>query len=232
MNRAGMLRLAVYLKDAMLLAMENYAFDLLMGAIKSRPMKLDINSCSSIRASRASTMSPSANATPDISNDPTQIPDIFKAINDPVTNEPVFSLVLKMPEENKNLHAKNGKSFFHIKEDPKSRGMQRDFHVFSEDTGDVLIIAVPGYHLEFNAGTATEAGNFFQPSTFFGQHGHDPRLPEMKAIFYAAGPDFKRRSLKEVNNVDVAPTIAELLGIDPPADAQGEKISSRDDYRP
>jgi predicted AlkP superfamily pyrophosphatase or phosphodiesterase len=161
-----------------------------------------------------------------------EIANAFKAINDPVTNEPVFSLVLKMPEENKNLHAKNGKSFFHIKEDQKSRGMQRDFHVFSEDTGDVLIIAAPGYHLEFNAGTATEAGNFFQPSTFFGQHGHDPRLPEMKAIFYAAGPDFKRRSLKEVNNVDVAPTIAELLGIDPPADAQGEKISSRDDHRP
>jgi hypothetical protein len=39
MNRAGMLRLAVYLKDAMLLAMENYAFDLLMGGNESRPMK-------------------------------------------------------------------------------------------------------------------------------------------------------------------------------------------------
>jgi predicted AlkP superfamily pyrophosphatase or phosphodiesterase len=159
-----------------------------------------------------------------------EIANAFKAINDPVTNEPVFSLVLKMPEENKNLHAKNGKSFFHIKENPKSRGMERDFHVFSEDTGDVLIVAAPGYNLDFNAGTATETGSFFQPSTFFGQHGHDPGLPEMKAIFYAAGPDFKRRSLKEVNNVDIAPTIAELLGIDPPADAQGKKISSRDDH--
>jgi predicted AlkP superfamily pyrophosphatase or phosphodiesterase len=154
-----------------------------------------------------------------------QIADAFKAINDPVTNEPVFSLVLKMPEENKNLHAKNGKSFFHIKEDQKSRGTQRDFHVFSEDTGDVLIVAAPGYHLEFNAGTATEAGSFFQPSTFFGQHGHDPRLPEMKAIFYAAGPDFKHRSLREVGAVDIAPTVAERLGIDPPEDAQGKNIS-------
>jgi predicted AlkP superfamily pyrophosphatase or phosphodiesterase len=151
-----------------------------------------------------------------------QIADIFKAINDPVTNEPVFSLVLRMPEENKNLHAKNGKSFFRMNEDRKSRGMQRDFHVFSEDTA-------PGYHLEFNAGTATEAGSFFQPSTFFGQHGHDPRLPEMKAIFYAAGPDFKHRSLREVGAVDIAPTVAQLLDIDPPEDAQGKKISTRDD---
>jgi predicted AlkP superfamily pyrophosphatase or phosphodiesterase len=160
-----------------------------------------------------------------------QIADVFKAINDPVTNEPVFSLVLEMPEENKNLHTKNGKSFFRMNEDKKSRGIQQDFHVFSEDTGDVLIVTAPGYHLDFNAGTATEAGSFFQPSTFFGQHGYDPRLPEMKAIFYAAGPDFNRRILKEVDNVDIAPTVAELLGVDPPADAQGKKISTRDDHR-
>lgn len=160
-----------------------------------------------------------------------RIANAFKAVNDPVTNEPIFSLVLKMPEENKNLHAANGKSFFRIKDDQKSRGRERDFHVFSEDTGDVVFIAAPGYHLEFNAGTATEAGSFFQPSTFFGQHGHDPRLPEMKAIFYAAGPDFKRLSLREVNAVDIAPTVAELLDIDPPEDAQGTKISTRDDHR-
>jgi predicted AlkP superfamily pyrophosphatase or phosphodiesterase len=154
-----------------------------------------------------------------------QIEDAFKTINDPVTNEPVFSLILKVPEENKNLHAKNGKSFFRINEHKKSRGMERDFHAFSEDTGDVLIVTAPGYHLDFSAGTATEAGSFFQPSTFFGQHGHDPRLPEMKAIFYAAGPDFKHRSLREVGAVDIAPTVAQLLDIDPPEDAQGKNIS-------
>jgi predicted AlkP superfamily pyrophosphatase or phosphodiesterase len=135
-----------------------------------------------------------------------------------------FSLVLKMPEENKNLHAINGKSFFRIIDDKKSRGMERDFHVFSEDTGDVLIVTAPGYHLDFNAGTGASVGNFFQPSTFFGQHGHDPQLPEMKAIFYAAGPDFKPSSLKEVDAVDIAPTVAELLEIQPPQDAQGKNI--------
>jgi predicted AlkP superfamily pyrophosphatase or phosphodiesterase len=160
-----------------------------------------------------------------------KIANTFKAINDPVTNEPVFSLVLKRPEESKNLLVTDSKSFFRIKDDKQSRGMQRDFHVFSEDTGDVLIVAAPGYHLDFSAGTATEAGNFFQPSTFFGQHGHDPRLPEMKAIFYAAGPDFKRGSLREVDAVDIAPTVADLLNIDPPEDAQGQKILTRDDHR-
>ena len=52
----------------------------------------------------------------------------------------------------------------------------------------------------------------------------------MKAIFYAAGPDFKRRNLKEVDNVDVAPTVADLLDIKPPRDAQGKKISTRNHH--
>ena len=43
--------------------------------------------------------------------------------------------------------------------------------------GDVVIVTAPGYHLDFNAGTGTNVGDFFQPSTFFGQHGYDPRLP-------------------------------------------------------
>lgn len=39
-------------------------------------------------------------------------------------------------------------------------------------------------------------------------------------------PIFKSKKLKEVDNVDVAPTVADLLGIDPPADAQGKKLNS------
>lgn len=90
------------------------------------------------------------------------------------------------------------------------------------------MVTVPGYHLDFSAGTGTTVGEFFQPSTFFGQHGHDPRLPEMKAIFYAAGPNFKRRTLKDIDNIDIAPTVAELLGINPPQDSQGKKIRTGD----
>jgi hypothetical protein len=63
-----------------------------------------------------------------------------------------------------------------------------------------------------------------QPSTFFGQHGYDPKLPEMKAIFYGAGPDFDRRRLKDIDAVDVAPTVAELLGIQPPRDGRGRRL--------
>src|SRR5262245_5977368 len=158
-----------------------------------------------------------------------QIEDTFKAISDPVTNEQVFEIILKKPREEDILRKKSN---FGGDQEKKRRGRERDFHAFSEDTGDVLVVTIPGYHLDFPAGTGTTIGDFFQPSTFFGQHGYDPQLPEMKAIFYAAGPNFKRKSLKAVNNVDIAPTIAELLDIDPPEDAQGKNISARDDHKP
>jgi predicted AlkP superfamily pyrophosphatase or phosphodiesterase len=150
-----------------------------------------------------------------------QIEDTFKAISDPVTNERVFEIILKKPREPELLLKTSN---FGSDQEKKRRGRERDFHAVGEDSGDVLVITIPGYHLDFNAGTGTATGDFFQPSTFFGQHGHDPRLPEMKAIFYAAGPDFKQRTLKDVDNVDIAPTVAELLGMNPPKDSQGKKI--------
>ena len=52
-----------------------------------------------------------------------------------------------------------------------------------------------------------------------GGHGFDPHtMPEMKAIFFAAGPDVKPRvQLKPFNNVDIYPFVANLLGLTPPA---------------
>src|SRR5262249_22108100 len=129
-----------------------------------------------------------------------QIEDAFKAITDPVTNERVFEIILKKPREPELFFIASN---FGSDQEKKRRATERDFHAFGEDNGDVLIVAIPGYHLEFNAGTGTTTGVVFQPSTFFGQHGHDPRLPAMKAIFYAAGPNFKRKSLENINNVDV-----------------------------
>lgn len=157
-----------------------------------------------------------------------QIENVFKAINDPVTNERVFEIILKKPREEDILRKKSG---FGGNDNKKSRGRERDFHAIGDDSGDVLVVTIPGYNLDFNAGTGAGAGSFFQPSTFFGQHGYDPKLPEMKAIFYGAGPDFDRRRLKDIDAVDVAPTVAELLGIKPPRDAQGKKLATGSDHK-
>jgi predicted AlkP superfamily pyrophosphatase or phosphodiesterase len=142
---------------------------------------------------------------------------VFEAVSDPTTNEKVFEIILKKPRPTDILQQKSN-----FDANKKSSKRQRDFHVFGEDTGDVLVVSRPGYNFDFNAGTATAIGNFFQPSTFFGQHGYDPALAEMKAIFYAVGPDFRLRTLNAIDNIDIAPTIADLLGIKLPAMRKGK----------
>lgn len=49
-----------------------------------------------------------------------------------------------------------------------------------------------------------------------GMHGYDPaHMPEMKAIFYAAGPDIRSGAkLPPFENVNVYPLIAHILGLD------------------
>ena len=113
-----------------------------------------------------------------------QIESAFKAINDPVTNEQVFEIILKKPRAEDILQKKSN---FAANQGKKRRGGERDFHVFSEDTGDVLIATIPGYHLDFNAGTGTSVGSFFRPSTFFGQHGYDLAPPRNESHILRRG---------------------------------------------
>jgi predicted AlkP superfamily pyrophosphatase or phosphodiesterase len=58
-----------------------------------------------------------------------------------------------------------------------------------------------------------------------GAHGYDPELPEMGGLFVAMGRGVaKGASMPPVHAIDVAPTIARLLGIDPPRNAEGRAI--------
>jgi hypothetical protein len=52
-----------------------------------------------------------------------------------------------------------------------------------------------------------------------GVHGYDPReMPEMKAIFFAAGPDIRPgTALKPFENVNVYPFIAKILQLQAPS---------------
>jgi arylsulfatase A-like enzyme len=48
----------------------------------------------------------------------------------------------------------------------------------------------------------------------------------MSAIFYAAGPDFGHGILDQVRNIDIAPTISQLLGVEPAPTVQGTPITA------
>lgn len=58
-----------------------------------------------------------------------------------------------------------------------------------------------------------------------GAHGYAPERPDMGGIFFALGrgvtPGTK---LPPVSSLDVAPTVARLLGIEPPRDAEGRAL--------
>ena len=77
--------------------------------------------------------------------------------------------------------------------------------------GDPIIVATgPSY---IRAHEALSFGD--PPNTDPGQHGYDPQVvPQMKAIFYAAGPDIRAGvTVKPFENVDVYPLIAKILGL-------------------
>ena len=100
-------------------------------------------------------------------------------------------------------------------------------------SGDVVVVTRPPY--QFDAATPGQRIAFSQ---FFGQHGYLPNLVNlarnvnMHGTFLAAGPGVRGgggggnggggRVVHDVRAIDVAPTIAFLMGIDGPAQATGE----------
>jgi hypothetical protein len=102
-------------------------------------------------------------------------------------------------------------------------------------SGDVVVVLRPPYQYD-----AATPGRRIAFSQFFGQHGYLPNLVKlqrnvnMHGTFLAAGPGVRGgggggnggggRVVHGVRGIDVAPTIAFLLGIDGPAQATGEVL--------
>ncbi|NCR45161.1 MAG: hypothetical protein GPJ09_13620, partial [Microcystis aeruginosa SX13-01] len=105
-----------------------------------------------------------------------------------------------------------------------------------QDTGDVFAQLSLGY--TFNGfqrdirrkddlPPASGQEPLFSVPTFYGDHGYDSNLPEMKASFIAAGPDFNPTTLAgltEIRSIDIAPTILDILDVEPASTVDGESI--------
>jgi alkaline phosphatase D len=79
--------------------------------------------------------------------------------------------------------------------------------------GDPIVVPNGPFLLRAHASEAEST------SKYRGGHGFNPRtMPEMKAIFFAGGPDIRPGvQLKPFENVNIYPFIAEILGLTPPA---------------
>ena len=80
--------------------------------------------------------------------------------------------------------------------------------------GDPVIVPNGPYLLRAQASSSAE----IHSDKPHGEHGFNPRtMPEMKAIFFAAGPDIRPGvQLKPFENVNIYPFIAEILGLQAP----------------
>jgi predicted AlkP superfamily pyrophosphatase or phosphodiesterase len=79
--------------------------------------------------------------------------------------------------------------------------------------GDPVVVPTGPYGLRVHA-----ADNAPDHPPNKGMHGYDPHtMPQMRAIFYAAGPDIRHGvTLKQFDNVNVYPWLAEILGLNAP----------------
>ena len=78
--------------------------------------------------------------------------------------------------------------------------------------GDLILTAKEGYSFSDGAD-----GNYLTPKTekMLGAHGHSPLLPQLQASFMAWGVGIKKGvKLDHIDNLDVAPTAAVLLGLE------------------
>src|SRR5580658_8268313 len=83
--------------------------------------------------------------------------------------------------------------------------------------GDPVAIPTGPYLIRVNAPPPTAAGDAMHPAgPPVGMHGYDPaHMSEMKAIFYAAGPDIRPgEKVAPFENVNVYPFVARILGLD------------------
>ncbi|MCY2963858.1 MAG: alkaline phosphatase D family protein, partial [Planctomycetota bacterium] len=104
--------------------------------------------------------------------------------------------------------------------------------VIGQDSGDVFALLGLGYNFDgIQSPVVIRQGDTVSPSpilsvpNFYGAHGYDPSLPQMSAIFYAAGPDVGHGVIPVVHNIDIAPTIDAHFGLAPAPTVQGTAIN-------
>ena len=89
-------------------------------------------------------------------------------------------------------------------------------------TGDLVVFSFPPY--QFDAATP---GTLIARSAFFGQHGYVPDIQNfaaninMRATFIAGGPGIDKGRRDGIRTIDLAPTIAYMLGVPEPQQSQG-----------
>ncbi|MGZ5635020.1 MAG: hypothetical protein ACXWIP_29700, partial [Burkholderiales bacterium] len=102
-----------------------------------------------------------------------------------------------------------------------------------QDSGDVYALLTDGYNFDGvqspavqRLGDPASSAPVLSVPSHYGTHGYDPNIKHMSAIFFAAGPDIRRGKLGRIHNIDIAPTVEKILGVEPDATVQGHALVS------
>ncbi|MEH7245415.1 alkaline phosphatase family protein [Neobacillus niacini] len=88
-------------------------------------------------------------------------------------------------------------------------------------SGDILLIGAPGFVM----GSSIDEN--VSPPIELGTHGGEAKRNSLRPVFMAIGEDFhKGRQINSMSNLDIAPTIYDLLELEIPSFVEGKKINS------
>ena len=96
-----------------------------------------------------------------------------------------------------------------------------------DKTGDIIVFLKPPYQFDFAEGGSAAIRD---TTVWWAAHGHPPQSGEglantnLYSTFYLAGPGIRHTQPDRVRAIDVAPTLAYLLGIRAPAQSEGRVL--------
>ena len=97
-------------------------------------------------------------------------------------------------------------------------------------TGEIVVTTEPPYTLSRADTLLTKAIVFFSPLLGWesGAHGFNPNLPDMGGIFLAMGRGVTAgKKIDDIHQLEIAPTVAGILGMDAPANAKRRAVPLR-----
>jgi arylsulfatase A-like enzyme len=109
----------------------------------------------------------------------------------------------------------------------RSDALPEGLHITSPGRNGDLVLVAEAPHYYSKSGTLSRwLGRLAQAfGADRGTHGYAPDQPDMAGILYMLGRGVEQgATLDAVSNLDIAPTVSRLLGIDPPADCEGKVL--------
>ncbi|GAB2657198.1 hypothetical protein GCM10027036_08360 [Flavihumibacter cheonanensis] len=148
--------------------------------------------------------------------------NLLKRLKDSVTGLSIFELVANQEEQKKyGLYhpTHSGELFVSCKS---------GYSISDRLLPEVPYLVNNSFDLSLVADQQLATRNFLEKGTMNetgrGVHGNLASLREGQSVFYALGPSVPSKKLKPISALQIAPTIARILGIEPPLQAKAKVI--------